>query len=292
MDGEVLIIGAGPAGMTAALQLKRSGLKPILVERDRVGGALLNAGWVENYPGFPEGITGADLVGRFQNHIEKFDIRIHKKSIDNLAYKNGVFLAECKEGNIRCQAVIIASGSIPKRLNVSGEAELLGRYVFHEYRDLPENPGKKVCIIGGGDVAFDYALTLAKRNVNVIIAMRSRRPRCLRLLEERASVNHRIKILSGLEPIEICDTDSDEQVNVRFKNQDLPSVTCNLVLIAIGRSPDNSFISPEIMNRHKTNSLLYFAGDVLNGSFRQVGIAVGDGLRCAMDISAKLINKE
>ncbi len=155
MRTEVLVVGAGPAGITAAIQLKRSGIDTIIIEKDRVGGALLNAGWVENYPGFADGITGVDLVKLFQHHIDNVGVEIHHLEIERLTCDGDYYLALCSGGEeVRSKAVIIATGSTPNRLNVPGEIELEGRLVFHELRDLPENFGLNACIIGGGDAAL------------------------------------------------------------------------------------------------------------------------------------------
>jgi thioredoxin reductase (NADPH) len=272
--------------MTAAIQLKRSGFEPVLIEKDRVGGALLNAGWVENYPGFPEGISGIELADHFRRHLRQFDVSVHELRVAELKWHNDQFTAICDNGEITAEAAVVASGAVPLHLGIEGEAELSGNFVFHELRDLPERTAGKACIIGGGDAAFDYALSLARRGVDVVIGMRSKRPRCLQLLADRVSADARIEVIPGISPQKfVLDNDS---CAVYFNEPVIEPLTCDIVLVAVGRKPETSFLEPGLSDNGDANRMLYFAGDVVNGSFRQVGIAVGDGLRCAMDIAAKL----
>ncbi len=279
----VLIVGAGPAGITAALQLKRGGIEPVIVEKGRVGGALLNAGWVENYPPFSPGISGQELAGLFADHLKCAGIEIHPAAITNLQWEKGEFLARSAEGELHAQIVLLASGTIPCRLDIQGERELSGAGVYHELKDVPEGAALAACVIGGGDVACDYALSLAKRKIHVKLAMRSPQPRCLKLLETRLRSEPLIEMLNHVEPQAIEKEGSS--IRVYFRGQDAPSNTCDFVLVAIGRKPQVEFLSPLLQTKRYPDLPLFWAGDVVNGSLRQVGIAVGDGLRCAMEIT-------
>jgi thioredoxin reductase (NADPH) len=287
---DVLIIGAGPAGITAAIQLKRSGLEPFIVEKDCIGGALLNAGWVENYPGFSPGITGSDLVKIFEQHLAVLEIEVHPITVEELHLEGDQFSLRSSEGEIRTRAVVVATGCKPNRLGIPGEEELVGRSVFYELRDLPAEVGRFICIVGGGDAAFDYALSLARHDKDVAVVMRSEKPNCLPLLHQRASQHPRIRLVTNSEPLEF--TENGEEVRIALRGDAEPAMMCHTVLVAVGREPNLDFLSPELRPPERTSLPIYYAGDVVNGSFRQVGIAVGDGLRCAMNIVSMFSESE
>ncbi|TKJ40297.1 hypothetical protein CEE37_08195 [candidate division LCP-89 bacterium B3_LCP] len=279
---EVLIIGAGPAGIAAALQLKRAGFDPFIVEKDRIGGALLNAGWVENYPGFARGISGLDLAKLFQEHLEELDIQVQHAHADDLHRMDDHFIASINNKEVIARTVIVAAGTTPNQLDIHGVEDLSGKKVFTELRNLPESLAGTACIIGGGDAAFDYALSLAWRKMDVIIAMRSASPCCLRILDERVLSMSDIKRIYNAEPVAI--TREKSQVVVNFRGGTPSPICADLVLCAVGRHPELAFLSPELKNKPEIPQF-HFIGDVVNGSCRQVGIAVGDGLRCAMEIT-------
>ncbi|HDH57442.1 MAG TPA: NAD(P)/FAD-dependent oxidoreductase [Bacteroidetes bacterium] len=290
METDVLVIGAGPAGLTAALQLKRSGLDPFLVEKSSIGGSLLNARCIENYPGVPSGISGRELARLLDEHIRDFGVEVHAICVERLDRRGDGFMAACSQGDIFARAVIVASGGVPLHLGLPGEDAYSGKLVFHELKDLPEDAGRSACVIGGGDVAFDYALSLAESGIGVKLIMRSDRPRALKKLEAEAQRTPGIAIISQAEPIQFL-KDSGS-VCIHFRDSSQSPLRCDFVLVAIGRRPNVDFLAPELMKRSYPDLPLFFAGDVVNGSFRQVGIAVGDGLRCAMQVVQLLLELE
>ena len=290
METEVLVIGAGPAGLTAALQLKRSGLDPFLVDKSAIGGSLLNARSIENYPGIPPGISGRELAHLLEEHVSGFGVEVHPVCVERLDWRGERFVAWCTQGKIFARAVIVASGGLPKRLGVSGEDEYSGKFLFHELKDVPENVGRSACVIGGGDVAFDYALSLAEREVSVKLVMRSKQPRCLKKLEAEVRRTPGIAVISEAEPIRFLKASAS--VSVHFRDNSQSPLRCDFVLVAIGRRPNLDFLPQELQKRAYPDLPLFFAGDVVNDSFRQVGIAVGDGLRCAMQVVQILSKSE
>lgn len=288
MLADILIIGAGPAGMAAALQLKRTGFKPLLVEKNRIGGALLNAGWVENYPGFPDGITGKELVELFEHHICKIGIKVHHINIEYLQRKGNYLYAKTSSGNIKSKYAVIAAGCVPVHIGIPGEEDNSGKTVFYELRDVPITVGEKACVIGGGDAAFDYALSLADRRIQVNLLMRSNKPRCLKLLADRVKKCRQIRVIPGVEPLSFQKTEGG--ILLDLHGDTAKEMQTDFVIIAVGRQPNLSFLSPDLSKISKWNcSPLFFAGDVINGDLRQVGIAVGDGIKCAMEI-ARMLN--
>jgi thioredoxin reductase (NADPH) len=277
----VLIIGAGPAGITTAIQLKRCGLTPILLEKDRVGGLLWNANKVENYPGFPDGIPGSKLVALFEKQIQRIGVGIMFDEVYRLEYING-WLAETKQTAYRPDVVVIATGTKSKPLPVKVPDQVKNR-VFSEVWPLLNARNKHIVIIGAGDAAFDCALNLSRKNL-VTILNRSTEASCLPLLWERARANPAI---SYQEQTSLQHIERDTVTGSLQLFTDGSSLATDYLLFAIGREPQLEFIinSVKRMERKLMEcGKLYFVGDVHNGIFRQTAIAAGDGLRTAMQI--------
>lgn len=282
----VVIIGAGPAGIAAAIQLKRSGFQPLVLEKDRVGGLLLNANLVENYPGFPQGISGKRLVTYFKKHVNKLKIRIRKDKVKKVkAVRDGFDIITDKQ-RLRARAVIVATGTRPRLSGFIGEVELSRQHRIHyEIKDLSVLFRKDILtIVGGGDAAFDYALNLATRVKTVNIIYRGKYPKCLPLLWQRVKKVSRIKLLSETAVL------SAHRVRVKGKNclivtlkkgKKVRSIKSDWLIVAVGREPIREYLSWPIRQAVRIPGL-FIAGDIKRGVFRQMGIAVGDGLLAAM----------
>jgi thioredoxin reductase (NADPH) len=287
---EVMILGAGPTGIAAAIYLKRAGLHPILLEAYEPGGILRHAYLVENYPGFPLGITGAELVERFVKQLHNQGLSIIKSAVKRVHHENKVFLIETDQGRIRSSVIIIATGTSPKKLGLKDAASIEGTRLFYDPSSIPleENKVKKrILVIGGGDIAFDYTLTLLQWRHEVTIISRSE-PTCLPLLHDRALENGATLHIKCV-PEEIVTHHKNIQLKCRQKDQE-KVFPADFILIACGRDPNTSFLSPKLKKYLDTISNipqtvlpgLYVAGDVVRGTYRQTGIAVGDGIRAAM----------
>jgi thioredoxin reductase len=282
----VLIIGAGPAGVSTAIQLKRYGLTPILLEKDRIGGLLWNANKVENYPGFPDGIPGPKLVELFEKQIRRIGIRIIFDEVKNLVFEND-WLVETKQAAYRPDVVVIATGTKPRPLPVTIQDKVKNR-VFTEVWRLLEARKKHIVIVGAGDAAFDYALNLAGRGNTVTILNRNTEVSCLPLLWERASATPAISYRerSSLQLI-----DSDAVTGRLQLFTDGGSLTADYLLFAIGRESQLDFMTKSVKRQERRLAecgKLYFVGDVHNTLFRQTAIAAGDGLRTAMQIYSQM----
>ncbi|MBT4511968.1 MAG: NAD(P)-binding domain-containing protein [Chloroflexi bacterium] len=280
----VTIIGAGPGGIAAAIQLKRWGLKPLLLEKDHVGGLLVNANLVENYPGFPQGISGLQLVRLFQSQMERIGVTVTCDEVLQLDYDDG-FIVKTKEREFVSRFVMVASGTQPIPFDGFEIAEEIADRVFYEVHSLVDLSGKRIAIIGAGDAAFDYSLNMFRKN-EVTILNRSVKPKCLPLLWERVAKESRISYYENTSIVGM--QSSGDGLILNYKNaQGDWELGVDYVIFAIGRKPQLDFLSPQLRERAaelEGEGLLYFVGDVKNDIFRQTSIAVGDGVRSAMKI--------
>lgn len=285
---DVAIIGGGPAGIAASIFLKRAGFDIVLFEKNEIGGLLLNAHLVENYPGFPRGVKGYELCNLMNAQLSRWNIRPTKEEVNEINVENEGFVLTTNNSQNKFRCVILATGTIPKKIGIPGETELFGKYVFYEVKDLlPQVKPENTCIvIGSGDAAFDYSLNLVEKQVTVELFYRSEKPKCLPLLMERVKKCSTIQLHPSFTPLKINEKDGKPEVT--FKSNDKSMHTCQVdyVLIACGREPNEALLSKDF--KENNISGFYIAGDVRTGKFRQIGIAVGEGIRVAMNVEEYL----
>ena len=306
----VLIIGAGPAGIAAAIQLKRSSIDAIILEQGLPGGLLRNARLVENYPGFPSGITGPELADRMLSQAMAHHVAIVPESVHMCSWdsKQRLFQVFSYSGVRITRHLVVASGTQPIRLpdsTISGDA---ADRIFYEIASLPADlagrSGLRVAVIGAGDAGFDYAFNLSSRHA-VTLFNRSETPRCIPVLWERWLASRPFQIIQEsqitcirpeqdaltLEWIAASpDNRTGETLTIRPRIS-IPEARqdqFDFAVVAIGRQPSLDFLDQRIQDRQEAAGNVYFIGDVKNGIFRQTAMAVGDGIRAAMEIADSL----
>ncbi len=272
---DAVIIGAGPAGIASAIYLKRAGLDICILVMKRVEVLLENAHLVENYPGF-EGVRGSELAGHMQGQLRKWGIEVHHESATTILEEENGFRIATLKGNWHSKTVVVATGTVPKKMDIDGALDMEGIHLFYEVADLPEPVSdKEVVIIGSGDAAFDYGLNLSEQGASIRILFRSDKPKCLPLLYERAMEDQNITLEANWAPI------SFREHNGRIViGSHLEDIEADHVLGAIGREPDNRLLKGFVSRPEG----IFVSGDVQQGKCRQVGIAVGDGIKAAMDV--------
>jgi len=283
----VAIIGAGPAGIACAIQLRRYNIEPVIFEKNSIGGLVRNANFIENYPGFSAGISGHEFVNALRYHARKYHIEFVKEEVMSLTHSKNKFQIKSNKNNYKFPIVVIASGTEPKKIPLKLPEKAKAR-IFYGMIGLKHLSGRKICIIGSGDVAFDYGLSLSRKN-KVTILMRSGKPRCLPILYKRAQKNKNITLFFDIlvKKIKI------NQNLLRLECTRDRNFLCDFLLIAIGRNPSLGFVSKRL--KHKFGDLvkqnrLYIIGDANDRIYRQTAIAVGDGVKAAMKIALRYCN--
>ena len=280
--------------MATALQLERHGIRSLIIEQGRVGGLLLNANLVENYPGFPGGIAGPELVDLFKDQVKSYNLRFYEARLENLDYTNDQFEFSVNGKLLRSRLAVIASGTIPRKLTEFNLPAEIQNKVYYEVYPLLDVIGKQIAIVGAGDAAFDYALNLAPDN-DIFIFNRGDKISSLPLLWERAQLIPRIHYHQETAITQII-AGPDERISLECKTLTASSgYIVDYLIGAIGREPNLDFISGQFVEKAiqlENSGKLHYVGDVVNGLFRQTAIAVGNGILAAMKIYKYLKENE
>ncbi len=299
---DVVIIGGGPAGMTAGLYASRAGLKTLLVERMIIGGQILTTTLVENYPGFPGGIDGPELMQRFQDHCMEYGLEKRTGDVSNIVDEGETKLLTVDDEELRARSVIIATGAEPSKLGLDREEEFTGRGVSYcATCDGAFFRNVEVAIAGGGDTAAEEALFLSRFASKVYLIHRRDKLRAASILQDRVNANDKIEILWD-KVIETIEGDVTGLTGVVLKDtktgttSDLP---LSGLFIAIGVVPKAEFLT-SILDLDDEGYILagedcltsmpgvFAAGDVRKKILKQVATAVGDGAVAAIMVERHL----
>lgn len=305
---KVIIIGSGPAGYTAAIYLGRAGYKPLVIAGALTpGGQLMNTTEVENYPGFPEGILGPDLMESMQKQAEKFGAEVLLNDVTSVDFKSAVKLVTTDDGiTYKSDAVIVSTGSQVRKLGVPGELEYSGRGVSYcATCDGFFFRGKPITVVGGGDSAFEEALFLTRFGSSVTLIHRRNEFRASKIMVDRAKENEKIKFITNSVVDEVHGNDV-EATSLTVRNVitgETQEVESAGLFVAIGHTPATKFLNGQLkLNEDGTIVVdgattrtsvegVFAAGDVVDNMYRQAISAAGMGCRAALDAQTYLNEK-
>ncbi|NJD52470.1 MAG: thioredoxin-disulfide reductase [Candidatus Methanoperedens sp.] len=290
---DVVIIGGGPAGLTAGIYVKRAMLNAVLLEKMGIGGQIIVTDKVENFPGFLE-VSGADLAAKFEEQALKFGLEMKSMAeVDSIEDKGNIKIIKTTEGDIEAKSVIIASGTTPKRLGAKGEIELTGRGVSYcATCDGFFFKEKEVVVIGGGDSAITEAIYLTKLAKKVTVVHRRNELRAEKINQEHAFSNPKISFIWDSVLEEIVGKNVVEKVILKnLKTNVTSEVKTDGVFIYVGLIPNTKFTDVKkdewgfiIANAKMETSVkgIFAAGDCRVTPLRQITTAVGDGAIAAV----------
>ena len=292
---EVIIIGGGPAGLTAGLYAARAGLTTLLIEKGIFGGQITYAEHVENFAGFPEGISGMELGEKMHVQAEKYGLKTTTAEVTGLEIKGALKVVKTTEGDFTARAVILAGGAVRRKLAVEGESRLTGRGVSYcAVCDAAFFRDQKVAVVGGGDTAITEALHLTKFATKITIIHRRNQLRAAQILQEKVLSEAKIDFLWDTTIAAIEGKDNVERLKLlNVKTNQSSFLEVNGVFISVGTNPDTEYLrgilpldeSGYIITNEKMETSLsgvLAAGDIRHNSARQAITAAGDGATAAI----------
>jgi thioredoxin reductase (NADPH) len=295
VDYELIIIGGGPAGLTAGLYAARGGLNVILIEKIVPGGQIIITDWIENYPGFPEGISGPDLVQRMTEQVRRFDLSIENNEVVSVDFSEPVKKITLNDRTLTSHAIIISTGASPKKLGVPGEEIFYGKGISScATCDGPFFKNSIVAAVGGGDTAVQESLFLTKFAKKVYLIHRRDKLRAAAILQKRALANEKIEMIWDSVLTDISGLTHVENITVKnVKTGDKRKFSVDGCFIWVGTIPNAQFLGDSLkldeygfiiadVNMETSVAGVFAAGDVRNTPLRQVVTAVGDGAIAAI----------
>ena len=296
-DYDLVIVGSGPAGLTASIYAARARLNTLVLEKSATGGQILVTDWIENYPGFPEGLSGADLVMKMAEQAKRFGVEIETNQVLSMQVTDAVKKIVLDDRTVTCKAVIIATGASPMKLGVPGEEEFYGKGISTcATCDAPFFRNSVVAAVGGGDTAVQESIFLTRFVEKVYLIHRRDELRATRILQERAMENPKIEIVwdSVLTAVSGSDAGVDSITVKNVKTGEQRDLAVEGCFIWVGTAPNTSFLEGTVevdrsgfvvVNEKMETSVpgVYAAGDVRNTPLRQVATAVGDAAIAAFE---------
>lgn len=300
-DYDVIIVGGGPAALAAAVYTCRALLKTVIFEKQYLGGQLVGTDMIENYPGFPEVISGVDLTQRMEAQAKRFGVEIRYEEALKLSLENGLKVVTTDIDAYASHVVILASGAEPKKLGVPGEKEFYGKGVSYcATCDGAFFRGKDVVVVGGGDSAITEGIFLTKYAQTVQIIHRRDAFRATKIYLDEAFSNPKIKVILNTVIESIHGQEKvDGVVAQNILTQEKKEIPCQGVFTFIGSVPNTGFLGNLLCvdagchietNIHMETAIegLYAVGDIRKNSYRQIATAIGEGVTAAIAAEHKL----
>ena len=298
---DVVIIGAGPAGLAAAVYTGRSRLNTLVLEKGMPGGQILMTDWVENYPGFPEGVVPFELMDKFRKQAEKFGARIETDEIKELKKEGDLWHVVGNKSEYPARAVIVATGSNYRRLGLRGEAKLIGKGVSYcATCDGAFFKDKNIAVVGGGDNALTEALFLTKFCQSLKLIHRRDQFRAVKILQERVLANEKIEVLWDSVVEEVIGEERIESITVKnIKDNTTSTVKVDGLFVSIGMNPNTEFVKGLLelnewgeikvkKNMQTSQPGIFAAGDATDACPEQMATAVGTAVSAALAVDEYL----
>jgi thioredoxin reductase (NADPH) len=305
---EVIIIGGGPAGYTAALYSARANLNPLLIEGFAWGGQLMITSDVENYPGYAEGVLGPAMMQDFRTQAGRFGTEFVNDDVTKVDFSEHPFRVWVGDDEYRAETVIIATGAVARQLGLESERKLQGAGVSYcAVCDAAFFKEKNVVVVGGGDSAMEEAVFLAKFADKVTVVHRREAFRASPIMVDRARANEKVEFVLDSVLEEIRDTDAGRVTSVAVRNlktNDVVELPADGVFVAIGHDPSTKLFEGQIdmddagyiLTKGKTTETsvtgVFAAGDVQDHVYRQAVTAAGSGCQAALDAERLLAARE
>ena len=294
---EVIVIGSGPAGYTAALYTARAELKPLVFEGSQYGGALMTTTEVENYPGFPDGVLGPELMDNIRTQAERFGAELVTDDVVSVDLTGEVKLVRTHDREYAARAVIVATGSHYRKLGIPGEDRLSGHGVsWCATCDGFFFRGRAVVVVGGGDTAMEEATFLTRFARSVTVVHRRDALRASRIMQERAFANEKIRFIWDTEVVEVLGDQAVTGVRLRnVRTGEESVIEANGLFVAIGHDPrsdlfrgqlrldEEGYILVDTPSTRTSAPGVFAAGDVVDHTYRQAVTAAGTGCAAALD---------
>ena len=304
---QLIIVGGGPAGLTAGLYAARGRLNVLLVEKGATGGQVLVTDWVDNYPGFAEGISGFDLMDKMTAHADRFGLEKRFATITSLDLTGDVKSVTLENGDVlTAKTIIICTGARPRKLDIPGEYEYSGRGVSYcATCDGPFYRNQEIAVIGGGNTAIQEALHLTKFASRVTIIHRRGELRATKILQEKAFCNDKIDFLWNTEVREIRGSKASgvEELLLRHYNEEESTLKVTGIFILIGIAPNTDILPLEHFHTDDSGFLItddematsipgvFAAGDIRSKRSRQIVNAAGEGAVAELSVEHYLGNQ-
>jgi thioredoxin reductase (NADPH) len=303
---DLIVIGGGPAGYTAALYAARANLQPLVIEGFQWGGQLMITSEVENYPGYAEGVLGPQMMADFRRQAERFGAEFITDDVTKVDFSERPFRVWIGDDEHRARAVIVATGASARKLGLESEERLQGRGVTYcAVCDAAFYPQKEVVVVGGGDSAMEEAIFLTKFASKVIVVHRRNEFRASQIMEQRARANEKIEFVTPAVVEEVLGETKVEAVRLRnLETDEVFDIAADGIFVAIGHDPTTSLFLDQLdhdkagylITKPRTTETnvpgVFAVGDVQDHVYRQAVTAAGSGTMGALDAERFLAEEE